>query len=105
MEKIDEKVHYENMQRFVSLANEMIKSGIPSHTVSAAIMTASGVIATHATLGSNGTLNAKGIDAISDRYKKQLEVVQKRRQAAHIQKAEQQLRQTVDEIVSFPEDN
>ena len=105
MEKNDEKALYENMQRFVQLANELIQSGVKPQTVSAAMMTASCVCATQVTLGSKGSLNDTGVNAISELYKNRLQTVQKRRQAAHAREAQDRLKQTVDDIVSFPEDN
>jgi hypothetical protein len=104
MEKIDEKVHYQSMMRFVEFANELKSSGVSEYTVSAALMTASCVCATQVALGHKGSLNDTGVNAISEVYKQQLQVVQKKRQGAHARESEKQLKESVEDLVSFPED-
>lgn len=104
MAENDEKAIYENTQRFLQLANELIKAGATPRSISSAIMTASCVCATQAALGNAGNLNETGINTISDIYKKRLTVVQERRKTAQARAKDARIKKTIEELVSFPGD-
>jgi len=105
MKKTDEELHYDSMLRFVALANELAKEGVPKKVVSAGLMTASTVYATYAAVGNKGTLNESRVNKIAESYKKQLEHTQKIRQERQQEKAEQKIDDTVEQIVSFPDED
>jgi len=105
MTKSDEELHYECMHRFVELANEMTKEGISKQVVSAGLMTSSGVFSTYEILGNSGQLNEARINTLSERYRTQLTRVQAQRGKSDEKQSDQKISDTVERIVSFPEDD
>lgn len=89
MDKSDEELHYDSMLRFVKLANELTKEGIPNRVAAAGLMSASCVYATYIEVGNNGTLNESGIERIAAAYKKQLELTQQSRKESNESQAKQ----------------
>jgi hypothetical protein len=76
MAKTDSELLQECMQRFIELANTIKDEGIGINVVSSGLMAASGLYATYAMGGNEGTLTSKGIDKLSEVYKHQLEQIQ-----------------------------
>jgi glucan phosphoethanolaminetransferase (alkaline phosphatase superfamily) len=105
MTKSDEELNYECMHRFIALANEMKTEGISNRVVSAGLMTASCVFATFTTIGNSGRLNQSAMTDVIESYRMQLEWVQKQREEGDIKQEEENISQTVERIVSFPEDD
>ena len=105
MPKSDEELHHESMQHFIELANKMANEGMPRRVVSAGLMTASCVYATYLEVGNADSLDEAGIDRIADGYKKHLVFTQESRQKKAQQSPDEKIDETVDRIVSFPEDD
>ena len=68
--------HDQSLEKFISLANEMVQEGMTVSQVSWALMSASGVFATYAAAGNQGRLAESGIDKVVDAYKKNLQNIQ-----------------------------
>jgi len=90
VEKTDQEKAVECMNRLIDLANTMKNEGHNSTIVSAAMMSASAVYATFASVGNTGGLTESGVDKVVEAYRQQVEHVQRvrreeddaRRQAA-----------------------
>jgi hypothetical protein len=68
---------YEQLvRRFVDLANIMKDEGHAPPTVNAAMMLASGLYASYLAVGNHGQLDARGVDEVSEVYRKNLLSVQ-----------------------------
>ncbi|MEM1155857.1 MAG: DUF3144 domain-containing protein [Pseudomonadota bacterium] len=78
----DDQVHYECMQRFVKLANEMTEEGVPTHVAGASLMTASCVYSSFQVKGNRGRLSAEDIERVTTTYRQHLELVQGHREKA-----------------------
>lgn len=105
MQKTDDQLHYDAMQRLVELANKLAAEGMPPRVVSAGLMTASCVYATYIEVGNSGSLDEAGVDRIANGYRKHLAHNQKNRQENAQRSADEKIDDAVDRIVSFPEDN
>ena len=105
MKKPDEDLHYASMQRFIALANEMGKEDIPKRVISAALMTASCIYSTYTEVGNEGTLDEAGVNRIAEGYRKHLQHTQKIRNENNQKQKEQKIDETVDKLVSFPEES
>ena len=81
MAKTDSELLHECMQRFIELANTMKDDGIGTNVVSSGLMSASGVYATYAMGGNDGTLSPSGVDKVTEAYKHQLEQIQEAKKA------------------------
>ncbi len=81
MEKTDEEIHAQCMQRFIDLANSMKDDGIETGVVSAGLMTASAVYTTYVFAGNEGRVAPEGITKLKEAYGVQLEWVQKAKAA------------------------
>lgn len=105
MTKTNDEFYQESLQRFTQLGNELLQENVPKHAVATALMTASGIFSTYAAFGNSGRLNDQAIDKFSEAYKQQLQNIQQHRQILAEQRADQQVRETVDAIVSFPDED
>ena len=72
--------------------------------VAAGLMTADAVYATYTAVGNTGLLDGAGVDKIAEGYKKQLQDLQNIRKEKNSQREEQKIKATVEQIVSFPDD-
>ena len=104
MAKTDKEIHQESMQSFIKLANELAEQGASKYAISAGLMTASCVYATFIAVGNKGVLSDEALRVISEGYKNQLEAIQKGRKEAQDRDTDQQVRDQVDQLVSFPDD-
>ena len=104
MQKTDEQLHYDAMQRLIELANKLAAEGTPPKVVSAGLMTASCVYATYIEVGNNGSLDEAGVNRIADGYKKHLAHNQKSRRDNAQRPSDEKISDAVDKMVSFPED-
>jgi hypothetical protein len=77
MEKTDEEIHTQCMQRFIDLANSMKDDGIETRVVSAGLMTASAVYSTYLFAGNEGRVAPEGITWLKEAFGAQLELVQR----------------------------
>ena len=105
MPKTDEELHHDSMQRFIELANKLASEDMPPRVVAAGLMTASCVYSTYLEVGNDASLDEAGVDKIADGYKKHLVFTQKSRQENAQQSSDEKISETVDSIVSFPEDD
>tara|TARA_R110001592_G_scaffold337300_1_gene623508 strand:- start:108396 stop:108686 length:291 start_codon:yes stop_codon:yes gene_type:complete len=96
MQKKDEQLHYDAMQRLIELANKLAAEGMPPRVVSAGLMTASCVYATYTEVGNKGSLTEAGIDRIANGYRKHLADNQKNRQENVQPSADEKLDDAVD---------
>jgi len=103
MSKTDNELHNECMTRFIDLANELTKAGTSKYVVAGGLMTASCVYSTFMAAGNKGSLSPEDIDRIAGGYRDQLESVQIDRQEKQRLLEEQQLDETVDRLISFPD--
>ena len=67
--------------RFIELGNEMKNGGESKELVSAAMMSASGFYATYAIAGDDGSLNAEGVEKVTQAYGGTLQRVQEYKNA------------------------
>ena len=104
MQKTDEQQHHDCITRFIDLANELARDGIPNRVVAAGLMTASGIFSTYIVLGNSGRLDDSGVEKITGVYREQLQLVQQHREQRDIKEKENQVADTVERIVSFPEE-
>lgn len=72
-----EQQHQDCTNRFIELANAMKDEGIDPALVNGALMTASGIYATHVAAGPNGALEATGVKKVVDLYQNTLEKFQR----------------------------
>ena len=105
MAKSDEELHYECMHRFIALANEMKNEGTSNRIVSASLMTTSCVFATFTAIGNSGRLNESAMNEVIEGYRNQLEWVQKQREQQDQKAEEEKISETVERILSFPDDD
>ena len=70
------------VRRFVYLANLMKDEGHAPPTVNAAMMLASGLYASYLAVGNQGQLDARGVEAVTEAYRKNLLSVQQLKQRA-----------------------
>lgn len=76
----EDQAHYEAMQRFLKLANEMTEEGVPTHIAGASLMTASCVYASFQVKGNKGRLSAEEIESVTKTYRQHLERLQGHRE-------------------------
>jgi hypothetical protein len=77
MEKTDQEKAVECMNKLIDLANTLKTDGYNSTIVSAAMMSASAVYATFASVGNTGGLTETGVAKVVEAYRQQVEHVQR----------------------------
>lgn len=105
MAKTNQELHEEAMKRFIKMANEMTNEGMSTRIVAAGLMTANCVYATYGAVGNKGLLEDEGIDRITEAFRQQLKDLRRVRRSKISARTEQKIQDTVEQIVSFPDDD
>lgn len=86
----DRDKHNYCTNKFIDLANELKKEGMPIPMVNAALMSASGIYATYSAAGNTGGLEPSGVDKVVELYRRNLEHIQELKRAEAAEKHEQE---------------
>ena len=77
MAKPDAELVQDCLNRFIDLANTIKDEGTDINVVASGLMAASGLYATYAMGGNEGTLNPAGLDKLTDTFRDQLVRIQR----------------------------